>query len=100
MTYFKKYAVSVWWNTDNCECHIYHPTKSDLEHDGDNYVSRGGSEGMHFDIYDNIETALVKCAYNPKKIKFHLNNKSMNIVKKILKQYTWNTKTGLVKREN
>lgn len=99
MTYYQKYAVAVYWLDGVCRCYIYHPTEEDLLHDGDNYVCRGGAEGMHLDIYDDLETALVKAAYHPKHIKFTLNNKSLRMVKNILKRYKWDNQLGLVLKD-
>lgn len=69
------------------------------EGDGFNYVSRCGSEGASYDVYDSLERAIVQSQYNPTKIQFKgFTADQLQEKEEILNNYFWDNENGHQKR--
>ena len=96
-----KYSVLNEWNYKGEKpqerCQIERATKDMVEYDGFNLC--GKEDGVAFDIYDDLEAAIVNAQFNPAKIEYidftEEENKEVN---NILKKYEWSDYFGLVKR--
>lgn len=83
-----KYSVFIEWGLDSNgpyeNCFIAPSDESEDFQDGENYVSKGGSEGMKFNIYDSLDEAVEKSGFIPTAITFN------NIPEEMLKKYRVN----------
>ncbi len=100
----KRYFVNVMWGCSLDgpyeKCDIGYANQEDEEHDGFNFVGKGGNEGQDFFIVDSLEDAIVNSHFNPYSIKFNeLNEEDIILKDEILQKYEWDTYYGLVKKE-
>ena len=99
MTYYKKYAVCYNLNAYEESCVLFHPNDNDLRFDGENYISKGGSEEFFLYVFDSLEEAVLKANYNPKHLKLILNNKSKRYYNYLVtKKYRWTKNKGFIER--
>lgn len=69
------------------------------EADGFNYVSRCGSEGASYDVYDSLEKAIIQSHYNPAKIQFkNFTAEQLGEKDRILSNYFWDNENGYRKK--
>ena len=68
-----------------------------LEQDGNNLVGRKGNQGYRFNVYGNLEEAIVSAGYSPQHIKFEgLTQEQLEEKDRILSEYDWDCQTGLI----
>lgn len=71
----RTYSVLVEWGYGNKgpyeRCYISPSKEDDFNFDGNNYVSKGGSEGMNFFIASTLEEAITRSRFKPSAIEFH-----------------------------
>lgn len=102
----KQYAVFMEWGYDKNKkqyyenCIISPATDEDLKHDGENYVSRGGREGMELFICEGLENTIRTAArqWNVKSIQFKdLNRNEKKIKDDVVKEIVAEQKRMLSK---
>ena len=76
-----KYTTYVEWGLDrdengrlqpyeNCFINKVKSNDSCIQFDGDNYVSKGGSEGMEFTVHNSLKEAIIRSHFDIGAIKF------------------------------
>ena len=81
-------------------CIISPTRKSDIKYDGDNWVGRGGNEGMEIFISNSLEDAIKDSHFNPFAIKFErLKRRERKAKDTFLSRCTWTPEHGLIIKE-
>lgn len=101
----KRYSVYTAWGAEEdksyCICNISgRVTKEDEKFNGENYISKSGSEGMEFFITDSLEKAIREANFDINQIRFYGMSKEDNqFINEFLAKYDWDPKNGIFEKE-
>ena len=83
----RKYVLYEEWCNDDHLSYIGYARTEDFKEEGFNYISRGGSEGVHLYIFDSLKEALDKAYSKLEYIKFgKLNKKDLAFIEEYKKE--------------